>query len=114
MLQDHHFLMLKSVIAIVTAGGLYVADVLVDAPNWIGTLGLPTAMLILAIGGLIGLFKALLEERKARILDRDSFMKQLIDEAKDSANARSELIDATREQTREFKALCDELRRQRP
>jgi TRAP-type C4-dicarboxylate transport system permease small subunit len=114
-MHETHLLMFKSVAAFVVAGALYVADsiatTLTDAPNWVTQLGLPTAMLLLSIAGIVGLFKALLEERRARILDRDGFIETMLRDAKEAAEARSSLIEATREQTREFRSLCDELRK---
>lgn len=113
-MHESQILLAKSVIAFVLAGVLYLADVTVkalsDTPTWITTLGLPTAMLLVALAGIVALFRALSDERKARIADRDCTIGKLLEDAKDSAEARTALIEATREQTREFRALCDELR----
>jgi hypothetical protein len=114
-MNDAYLLAFKSVAAFVAAGVLYIADLAVaqlgDAPNWITSLGLPTAMLLLSIMGIVGLFKALLEERKARIVDRDGFISRMLADAQQATEARTSLIEATREQTREFRALCEELRK---
>ena len=122
MFQDHHILLVKSAIAFAAAGGLYVADVFTSAPTWVSEFGLPIAMLMLAIVGMVAAVKALMEERKSRIADRDAFIAQLIhdrdaqttrqvEEAKRATEAHLTLIHATQEQTREFKSLCEELRK---
>jgi hypothetical protein len=107
-MNDAYFLMAKSISAFIAAGVLYVADSFLaqveSAPDWINSLGLPTAMLLLALIGLVGLFKALLEERKARISDRDSIISRLLSDAADAAEARATLIA-------EFRELRNELRK---
>jgi septal ring factor EnvC (AmiA/AmiB activator) len=98
----------------VGGGVLYLAeaatDVVVGVPDWITKLGLPIAMLLLTIVGLVSLFKALSAERAARIKDRDTTIEQLRADQKEAQTSRQQLIDATRDQSNEFSKLTDAIR----
>jgi septal ring factor EnvC (AmiA/AmiB activator) len=82
----------------------------VGVPDWITKLGLPIAMLLLTIVGLVSLFKALSAERAARIKDRDTTIEQLRADQKEAQTSRQQLIDATRDQSNEFSKLTDAIR----
>jgi len=127
MTHEAPILLFKSVLALVGSGVIYVAQPIVaqvsSAPDWIHALGLPVAMLLLALAALVGMFKALSEERKARISDRDQYILQLREDAKAASLAREaeahqaretreKLIAATIEQTHEFRGLKESIRHQ--
>lgn len=99
----------KGIAAMVSSGILYLADtatdVVIGVPEWVTKLGLPVAMLLLCVSGLVALFKALSAERDARIKDRDATISLYREDQKQAQDARQELITATRDQTNAFKNL---------
>ena len=103
----------KPIAAMVGGGVLYLAeaatDVVVGVPDWITKLGLPIAMLLLTIVGLVSLFKALSSERAARIKDRDDTIQQLREDQKEAQKSRQELIAATKDQSNTFSNLTDSI-----
>jgi hypothetical protein len=109
MTHEAPILLFKSVLAFVGGGVIYVVEPVVaqlsDVPELIHTLGFPVAVASLCVAGLVGMFKALSEERKARISDRDQYILQLREDAAKAAESRERLIAATTEQTHEFRSL---------
>ena len=68
----------------------------------------------IALGwGLVKIFAALRAETAARIADKEAALQQYRIDSAAAEQSRGKLLDATAEQTREFKSLREELARER-
>ena len=105
---------LKAVGGAVVAAGSYsinlLGQVANNTPDWIDAVDKPIGYAALAYA-VFHLWTELRAERKARIDDRDAFIKTLRDDAAKGDESRTALLKATVEQTGEFKALRREISR---
>lgn len=100
--------MSKPIFALVSSGGLWVANAVTETPHgfWLGIvkeIGLPSAMLGLAVYGLNNLSKQIREIQQARVQDQKDILAQYRQDMQRAEDSRERLIAATNEQTRAIK-----------
>ncbi len=74
-------------------------------PAWLTELGLPLALLVCVSWALILVAKAFMNERAARIKDRDDFLAAYRHEADKAMESRNSLVLETQRQTTAFERL---------
>jgi hypothetical protein len=103
----------KPIAAIVCAGATLLADAatLPGLPEWVSSLGLPVAFLIAVMYALASIHNAYKQSMADRITDRDEHESRMDKLVANIQESRERLIRATEQQTSEFRALADEIRR---
>lgn len=99
-----------SLSAAVSVGG-WIASTIEQVPAWIREFGLPLVMLAGAVAAVVYLYKEIKAERAARIADRDRFIEIIRADADKGEASRASLLNATHEQTNEFRRLREHLER---
>jgi low affinity Fe/Cu permease len=104
----------KPVAAIALAGMTYIGEVAakdIDGiPDWINRLGLPIAFLCLVIYALIESNKDKKNCEEGRREDGEKYSNKLEEIIVRGEKSRSDLIQATNEQTREIKNLAEQIK----
>lgn len=104
----------KPILALGVAGATVMADAMTSelpgVPSWLTSLGLPVAFLVIVIYALVAIHKALRESEKGRRDDWGNYATKLETMLTNGEKCRAELIDATKDQTREIKALADHMK----
>lgn len=121
-MTPNHLELARGVGSLFLAGGLWAGQQLaqvvapIDPTGWgtsIEKFGLPIAMCIALAVGLVKIFGALRAESAARIADKEASIQQYRADSAAAENSRTKLLEATAEQTREFRSLREELARAR-
>jgi hypothetical protein len=108
----------KPVVALVAGSLAWVAQIIADAipstdMTWtqalIKDVGLPTAMLVLVIWGIIALYKELKTAQAGRLSDRDTFQTLLLSITAEATKNRERQIIATDNLSSEFARLADKI-----
>jgi hypothetical protein len=103
----------KPIGALLCAGATLLADTaaLPGLPEWVSSLGLPVAFLIAVMYALASIHTAYKQSMDDRIKDRDEHESRMDKLVANIQESRERLIRATEQQTSEFRALADEIRR---
>lgn len=120
-MTPNHLELFKGIASIMGAGGLWLFQQMAQAltpidstlMQWVEKFGLPVAMCFALGIGLVKVFAALRAESAARIADKEAAIQQYRADSAAAEASRTRLLDATAEQTREFKSLREELARER-